>query len=42
METLLTVIKSQGKELYNNAKRIIDEYIQNILESDGTVPVIRA
>lgn len=42
METLLTVIKSQGKELYNNAKRIIDEYIQNTLESDNTVPVIRA
>ena len=42
METLLTVVKSQGKELYNNAKRIIDEYIQDTLESDNTVPVIRA
>lgn len=42
METLLTVIRSQWKELYNNAKRLIDEYIQNTLESDNTVPVIRA
>lgn len=42
METLLDIIAAQGKELNNNAKRIIDEKIQDTLESDGNVPVIRA
>lgn len=42
METLFDVIPAQGRELYNNAKRIIDEYIQGVLEDDDSVPVIYA
>lgn len=42
METLLDIVGKQGVELSHNAKRIIDEYIQDVLESDGNVPVIRA
>ena len=42
METLFDVITAQGRELYNNAKRIIDEYIQKVLEEDNSVPVIYA
>ena len=42
METLFDVIPAQGRELYNNAKRIIDEKIQEVLEDDDSVPVIYA
>lgn len=42
METLFDVIPAQGRELYNNAKRIIDEQIQKTLEEDNSVPVIYA
>ena len=42
METLFDIIPAQGRELYNNAKRIIDEKIQEVLENDQTVPVIYA
>lgn len=42
METLFDVIPAQGRELYNNAKRIIDEQIQSVLEDDTSVPVIYA
>jgi len=42
METLFDVIPAQGRELYNNAKRIIDEQIQSVLENDDSVPVIYA
>lgn len=42
METLLDIIARQGVELSHNAKRIIDEQIQNVLMSDATVPVIYA
>ena len=42
METLFDVIPAQWRELYNNAKRIIDEKIQDVLASDDTVPVIYA
>jgi len=42
METLVDIISAQGKELYNNAKRIIDEHIQDTLESDTNVPVMYA
>lgn len=42
METLFDVIPAQGRELYNNAKRIIDEQIQKVLEEDNSVPVIYA
>lgn len=42
METLLDVIGKQGVELSHNAKRIIDEYVQNVLVSDTTVPYILA
>lgn len=42
METLFDVIPAQGRELYNNAKRIIDEYIQEVLRDDQSVPVIYA
>lgn len=42
METLLDIISKQGVELSNNAKRIIDEYIQTVLNADSSVPVIRA
>ena len=42
METLLDIIARQGVELSHNAKRIIDEHIQNMLISDATVPVIYA
>ena len=42
METLFDVIPAQGRELYNNAKRIIDGYIQGVLENDDSVPVIYA
>ena len=42
METLLDIIARQGVELSRNAKRIIDEYIQQVLMSDQNVPVIFA
>lgn len=42
METLLDIIARQGVELSHNAKRIIDEQIQNVLLSDANVPVIYA
>lgn len=42
METLFDVIPAQGRELYNNAKRIIDQYIQEVLRDDQSVPVIYA
>ena len=42
METLLDIVGKQGVELSHNAKRIIDEYVQDVLESDSNVPVIRA
>ena len=42
METLFDVIPAQGRELYNNAKRIIDEHIQAVLAEDDSVPVIYA
>lgn len=42
METLLDVIGKQWVELSHNAKRIIDEYVQNVLVSDSTVPYILA
>lgn len=42
METLLDIIGKQGVELSHNAKRIIDEYVQNVLVSDSTVPYILA
>lgn len=42
METLFDVIPAQGRELFKNAKRIIDEKIQEVLEDDTTVPVIYA
>lgn len=42
METLFDVIPAQGRELLNNAKRIIDERIQKVLEQDASVPVIYA
>lgn len=42
METLLDIIARQGVELSHNAKRIIDEYIQQVLMSDTNVPVIYA
>lgn len=42
METLFDVIPAQGRELYNNAKRIIDAQIQKVLEEDQSVPVIYA
>jgi N4-gp56 family major capsid protein len=42
METLLDIIARQGVELSHNAKRIIDEYIQDVLASDQNVPVIYA
>lgn len=42
METLLDVIARQGVELSHNAKRIIDEQIQQVLMSDENVPVIYA
>lgn len=42
METLLDIVGKQGVELSHNAKRIIDEYVQDVLESDTNVPVIRA
>lgn len=37
METLLPIISAQGEEMGNNAGRIIDEYIQSVLESDNTI-----
>jgi N4-gp56 family major capsid protein len=42
METLLDIIARQGVELSHNAKRIIDEYIQNKLNSDTNIPEINA
>ena len=42
METLFDIIPAQGRELFNNAKRIIDEKIQQVLEEDQSVPVIYA
>ena len=42
METLFDIIPAQGRELFNNAKRIIDEKIQEVLEDDQSVPVIYA
>lgn len=42
METLFNVIPAQWRELYKNAKRIIDEKIQGVLEDDQSVPVIYA
>lgn len=42
METLFSVIPAQWRELYKNAKRIIDEKIQSVLEDDQSVPVIYA
>ena len=42
METLFDLIPAQGRELFNNAKRIIDEKIQEVLEDDQSVPVIYA
>lgn len=42
METLFDVIPAQGRELFNNAKRIIDEQIQKVLEEEQAVPVIYA
>ena len=34
VETLLPVVAAQGRELANNAGRLIDEYIQNVLAGD--------
>ena len=42
METLFDIIPAQGRELFNNAKRIIDQKIQSVLEEDQSVPVIYA
>ena len=42
METLLDIIARQGVELSHNAKRIIDEQIQMILNSDSNIPSINA
>lgn len=42
METLFDIIPAQGRELYKNAQRIIDEKIQEVLEDDQSVPVIYA
>ena len=42
METLFDIIPAQGRELFKNAKRIIDEKIQEVLEDDQSVPVIYA
>lgn len=42
METLFDIIPAQGRELFNNAKRIIDEKIQEVLADEQAVPVIYA
>lgn len=42
METLLPIIAAQGEEMGNNAWRIIDEYIQSVLESDASIGEILA
>jgi N4-gp56 family major capsid protein len=42
METLFDIIPAQGRELFNNAKRVIDEKIQEVLEDYQSVPVIYA
>lgn len=42
METLLPIISAQGEEMGNNAWRIIDEYIQSVLESDTSIGEILA
>lgn len=42
METLLDIVARQWVELSHNAKRIIDEKIQDVLISDANVPVIYA
>lgn len=35
VETLLPIIAAQGKELANNAGRLIDEFIQDVLAGEG-------
>lgn len=42
VETLLPIIAAQGEEMGNNAGRIIDEYIQNVLNSDTSIGEILA
>jgi N4-gp56 family major capsid protein len=42
METLLPIIAAQWEEMGNNAWRIIDEYIQSVLESDTSIGEILA
>ena len=41
-ETLLPLIAAQGKELGNNAGRVIDTYIQSVLASDTDIGAIYA
>ncbi len=42
VETLLPIIAAQGRELANNAGRLIDEFIQGVLASDENVGAIYA